>query len=141
LSEKPGSIEPDTPERRRRGRPARVVVSRSLPPKRSSNSAPPALRGRHQPLQVTASALEALSAVRAKQHGRANQAIGIALDADGGLELVLDEPGERDRGFVWNDELILFVTATADDRLAGYVLDHVRSSDGVRFKLEPIAAE
>lgn len=140
-SEPPDSLNSIPRSRDRPSRAVRAVSSRALPPKRPRRPSSRALRGRQPPLEVTEQALRALAAVLAKQNGRATQVLGLVLDADGGLGLVLDEPGEGDRIFVWETEAVLFVTPPVANRLAGYVLDHAGVPGSERFNLQPAQGE
>lgn len=140
-SESPDSLNPIPRTRDRPSRAVRVVSARALPPKPPRRPSSRALRGRQPPLEVTEHALRALAAVLAKQHGRATQVLGLVLDTEGNLGLVLDEPGEGDRIFVWNAEAILFVTQAVANRLAGHVLDHAGAPGNERFTLQPARSE
>jgi hypothetical protein len=140
-SEFPDSLNQIPRSRDRPSRAVRVVSARALPPKPPRRPSSRALRGRQPPLEVTEQALRALAAVLAKQHGRATQVLGLVLDAEGNLGLVLDEPGEGDRIFVWNDAATLFVTQPVANRLAGHVLDHAGAPGNERFTLLPARTE
>lgn len=127
-------FESDSPSQDRSWRPVRVVSSRALPSNRPRRPAS-RVRRSQQPLAVTDAALRALSAVLEKQNGRATQVLGLTY-GDDGLELVLDEPGEGDRLFVWNSATVLFITPSVTHRLTGCVLDHSGVPGAERFSLQ-----
>lgn len=89
---------------------------------------------------VTDRALAALGKLRAAEHARAEQAVGLVSEALGGLGLVLDVPGPTDRVFSVRGEPVLFVEAALLKRLAGRVLDHGGPPGQERFTLERIPA-
>jgi hypothetical protein len=86
-------------------------------------------------LVVTAGALDALADLRAAQHGRPTQALGLVPDGDGRIGLVLDEPDVGDRLFARNGIPVLFVAVSLGGRLAGRVLDYAGPPGRARFTL------
>jgi Fe-S cluster assembly iron-binding protein IscA len=115
----------------------RAITIRELPPRRPLRTAPRRLQGRQPPLVVTDRALGELDNLLSKQRGRASQSLGLVLELDGQIGLVLDEPGEDDNLFIWNAHTVLFVTRSVAVRLAGHVLDYSSSSGKERFTLLP----
>ena len=87
---------------------------------------------------VTERAMRVLVALRTAEHARPGQALGLVVGPSGGVSLVLDLPGARDRVFSRADTPILFVDEELGPRLAGRVLDHGGEPGQERFSINHV---
>lgn len=89
----------------------------------------------HPPVAVTDEALSRLAEIRARQQPRPDQALGLVLEAEGKMGLVLDVPDEGDRVFSHHGTPVLFIAHDAERRLRGHLIDFEGAPGASRFTI------